>query len=188
MTALARRLAAASAVELARLNLLHSNRFIREELLYPTMALAVSAEKWQPSVEVPLTKRRKSGGGDVSRADLKFWRRDCGTGKQLEVLVEVKLFRKGIPTTTKGLGSCLRRIRERYDEVAKADARVDRRRILLVVLVSSRAGEGATANSRAGAVPIPDASVPKPTPAFLASASVDSVYPATALVYRVPIP
>lgn len=107
VVSLSRRLAEAAAVELARLHLVYSEKFVREELLYPLMAIAPSAQRWQPSTEAPFEERkvRRAPRGDIRRADLKFWRLDSRVPTPLEVIVEVKLLRSALPKRTKQKGS-----------------------------------------------------------------------------------
>lgn len=189
VTALARRLAAAAAVELARLKLVHSDRFIREELLYPTMALAVSAERWQPSAEVPLAKRRKSVVGDVARSDMKFWRRNRGENEQLEVLIEVKLFKSNRPLKSKKVHSTLTQIGTRHCGKAKTAAQPSRKRITIVMAVLVVDGTLYANHWPPFTARMPNCrcSAQLSLPVPLAYAAVNAEYSTFALVYRIPV-
>ncbi len=139
MASLARRLAEAAAVELARLDLMHSNRFIREELLYPLMAISPSAERWRPSAEASFAARKIGSAarrGDIPRADLKFWRLDSADTSPLEVIVEIKLFKSALPTRVKTLHAALAKIQGRHTRASIAAAKADRQRYVIGVFVA----------------------------------------------------
>ena len=139
VASLARRLAEAAAVELARLDLMHSNRFVREELLYPLMAIAPSAERWQPSAEASFAERKIGSSarkGDVRRADLKFWRLDDRDTSPLEVIVEIKLYKSDLPRRAKTLHAVLARIQRRHTKAAIAAANIKRQRYVIGVVVA----------------------------------------------------
>jgi hypothetical protein len=136
VTALARRLTSIASVELARLQLQHADRFIREELLYPELASGVSQIKWQPSAEVPIERSKTRKRGDVPRADLSFWRSEGGPSRQLEVCVEVKLMKDGLPQTSKGWEKLMRELRERMTKVSSG-APSGRQRVAIGLLVGA---------------------------------------------------
>ena len=134
VTALARRLTSIASVELARLQLQHADRFIREELLYPELASGVSQIKWQPSAEVPIERSKTRKRGDVPRADLSFWRSERGPSQQLEVFVEVKLMKDGLPQTSTGCEKLLNALQMRMTKVSNG-APSGRQRVAIGLLV-----------------------------------------------------
>ncbi len=136
VTALARRLTSVASVELARRQLQHADRFIREELLYPELASGVSQIKWQPSAEVAIERSKARKRGDVPRADLSFWRSEGGPSQQLEVFVEVKLMKDGLPQTSKGCENLLKDLRDRMTKVSDG-APCRRQRIAIGLLVGA---------------------------------------------------
>jgi hypothetical protein len=174
-------LAEAAAVELARLHLVYSEKFAREELLYPLMAVSPSAQRWQPTSEAPFEERkvRRAPRGDIRRADLKFWRLDSKYPTPLEVIVEVKLLKSALPKRAKTLHATLAKIQRRHAEAAFAAAKANRQRYVVAVIVA-----GLSANAPRHAVDKPiDTSGHPALPSLLAESTVRGEFGTLAHAY-----
>jgi hypothetical protein len=181
VASLGRRLAEAAAVELARLHLLYSEKFVREELLYPLMAIAPSAQRWQPTAEAPFEERkiRRASKGDIRRADLKFWRLDSRDPTPLEVIVEVKLLKSALPKRAKTLHATLAKIQCRHTKAAFAAAKANRQRYVVAVIVARL-----SANAARHAVDQPiDTSGHSALPRLLAESTVRGEFGTLAQAY-----
>jgi len=152
-----------------------------EGLLYPLMAIAPSAQRWQPSTEAPFEERkvRRAPRGDIRRADLKFWRLDSRVPTPLEVIVEVKLLRAALPKRAKTLHATLAKIQCRHTKAAFAAAKAKRQRYVVAVIVARL-----SANTPRYAVDQPiDTSVHSPLPRLLAESTVRGEFGTLAQAY-----
>jgi hypothetical protein len=181
ITPLANRLASIAAIELARHQHQRSDRFIREDMLYPELASGVSIIKWQPSAEVPVVRAKSGGRGDVKRADLKFWR--IGRGANCEVLVEVKLMKAGLPASPRAWQSAFAGLRKRLELVDSHKPR-GRTRVTLGMIVGTLPSRAAHALTCATCTCVLQSAGLKQ----LHCAAVDAEYKTWAAVYGLDMP